>query len=217
MSRFLATHRASRRSTTIVANPADGSIVAAPEKQRGVQVVGGKLDIARLQNIDDADVREAYRLHTQTNQNGFLFPSPRDGQELSASFALFPESFGRPWEAVILTPTDDFIGRMKATNQQIVFLIIALSAIELLLIYLLSRRLAQPIESISRDLKSVAELSFAQTPHRLSKVREIAQLQAAATLLHNSLQSFSAFAPVDVVKGLIKSAFRLRLASKSEI
>ena len=155
MSRFLATHRASRRSTTIIANPADGSIVAAPEQQKGVQVVGGKLDIARLQNIDDADVREAYRLHTQTNQNEFLFSSPRDGQELSASFALFPESFGRPWEAVILTPTDDFIGQMKATNQKIVVLIISLSAIELLLIYLLSRRLAQPIESISRDLKSV--------------------------------------------------------------
>ena len=211
MSRFLATHRASRRSTTIVANPADGSIVAAPEKQKGVQVVGGKLDIARLQNIDDADVREAYRLQTQKNQNEFLFPSPRDGQELSASFALFPESFGRPWEAVILTPTDDFIGQMKATNRNIVILIITLSAVELLLIYLLSRRLARPIESISRDLKSVEQLSFAQTPHRPSKVREIAQLQAAAALLRNSLQSFSAFAPVDVVKGLIKSGIPLAL------
>ena len=211
MSRFLATHRASRRSTTTIANPADGSIVAAPEQQKGVQVVGGKLDIARLQNIDDADVREAYRLHTQTNQNEFLFSSPRDGVELSASFALFPESFGRPWEAVILTPTDDFIGQMKATNQKIVVLIISLSAIELLLIYLLSRRLAQPIESISRDLKSVEELSFDQAPHRPSKVREIAQLQAAAALLRNSLQSFSAFAPVDVVKGLIKSGIPLAL------
>jgi adenylate cyclase len=211
MSRFLATHRASRGSTTTIANPADGSIVAAPEQQKGVQVVDGKLDIARLQNIDDADVREAYRLHTQTNQNEFLFSSPRDGVELSASFALFPESFGRPWEAVIVTPTDDFIGQMKATNQKIVILIISLSAIELLLIYLLSRRLAQPIESISRDLKSVEELSFHQAPHRPSKVREIAQLQAAAALLRNSLQSFSAFAPVDVVKGLIKSGIPLAL------
>jgi adenylate cyclase len=211
MSCFLAMHRASRGSTTTIANPADGSVVAAPEQQKGVQVVGGKLDIARLQNIDDADVRKAYRVHTQTNQNEFLFTSPRDGPELSASFALFPESFGRPWEAVILTPTDDFIGQMKATNQKIVVLIISLSAVELLLIYLLSRRLAQPIESISRDLKSVEALSFDQTPHRPSKVREIAQLQAAAALLRNSLQSFSAFAPVDVVKGLIKSGIPLAL------
>jgi class 3 adenylate cyclase/ABC-type nitrate/sulfonate/bicarbonate transport system substrate-binding protein len=211
MSRFLATHRASRGSTTTIANPTDGSIVAAPEEQKGVQVVDGKLDIARLQNIDDADVREAYLLHTQTKRNEFLFSSPRDGKELSASFALFPESFGRPWEAVIVTPTDDFIGQMRATNQKIVVLIISLSAIELLLIYLLSRRLAQPIESISRDLKSVEELSFNPAPHRPSKVREIAQLQAAAALLRNSLQSFSAFAPVDVVKGLIKSGIPLAL------
>ena len=57
--------------------------------------------------------------------------------------------------------------------------------------------LTVPIENISRDLKSVEDLSFSQTPHRPSKVREIAQLQAAAALLRNSLQSFSAFAPVD--------------------
>ena len=60
-------------------------------------------------------------------------------------------------------------------------------------------------------MKSVEALSFDQTPYRPSKVREIAQLQAAAALLRNSLQSFSAFAPVDVVKGLIKSGIPLAL------
>ena len=34
---------------------------------------------------------------------------------------------------------------------------------------------------------------------RPSKIREIAQLQSAASLLRNSLQSFSSFAPVDVI------------------
>jgi adenylate cyclase len=42
-------------------------------------------------------------------------------------------------------------------------------------------------------------------------VREIAQLQSAAALLRNSLMSFSAFAPVDVVRGLIKSGIPLAL------
>ena len=214
MSKFLATHRASQHSTTIIADPTDGTIIATPKKEKGVQMNGGRLEIARLQNTNDDDVREAHRLHTQTNRDEFLFRSPHGGQELSASFALFPESFGRPWQAVILTPTDDFIGQLKATNQRIVLIIVALSAIELLLIYLLSRGLSRPIESISRDLKSVEELSFAQTPLHLSRVREIAQLQAAAALLRNSLQSFSSFAPVDLVRGLIKSGFHSRLAWK---
>src|SRR5262249_48203967 len=114
--------------------------------------------------------------------------------------------------AVVLTPTDDFIGRLKATNRQIlIIIIVALSIAELFLIYLLSRRLSQPIENISQELKSVENLSFEQPAHRASKVREIAQLQSAASLLRNSLQSFSCFAPVDVVKGLIKSRIPLAL------
>jgi class 3 adenylate cyclase len=211
LSRFLATHRASPHSTTIIADLTDGGIIAASEKQKSVRVVVGRLEVARLENIDDEDAREAYRLRTQTNKDEFLFRSRRDGQELSASFARFPKSFGLPWQAIILTSTNDFIGELKATNRQIVIVIVGLSVAELLLIYLLSRRLSRPIESISRDLKSVETLSFDQPVTRLSNVREIAQLQSAASLLRNSLQSFCAFVPVDVVRGLIKSGIPLAL------
>jgi adenylate cyclase len=211
LTRFLATHRASAHSTTIVADPTDGKIIAASEKQKGVHMANGKLEVARLENVADDAVREAYRLRRQTNQDDFLFRSPRDGQELSASFARFPESFGHPWEAIVIAPTDDFIGQLKKTNQQIVAIIVALTTAELFLIYLLSRRLSQPIEKISQELKSVESLSFDHPANRPSKVREIAQLQSAASLLRNSLQSFSSFAPVDVVRGLIKSGIPLAL------
>jgi adenylate cyclase len=130
---------------------------------------------------------------------------------VSVSFARFPESFGRPWEAIVLTPTNDFIAQLKATNEQIVGIIAALTAVELGLIYMFARRLSQPIETISHELKSVEELSFNRSSPRPSKVREIAQLQSAAALLRNSLMSFSAFAPVDVVRGLIKSGIPLAL------
>jgi adenylate cyclase len=140
-----------------------------------------------------------------------VFASPRNGREISASFSPFPDRFGQPWETVILTPTDDFIGQLKATNRQIVIVIVLLTALELLLIYFLSRRLSKPIESISGNLKSIESLSFEQQTNRPSKVREIAQLQSAAALLRNSLQSFSSFAPVELVKSLIKSGIPLTL------
>jgi adenylate cyclase len=211
LSRFLATHRASPHSTALIADPTDGKVITASEKEKSVRLTDGKLEIARLDTISDDDVREAYRLQRQTKQDDFLFRSPRDGQELSASFARFPQNFVRPWESVILTPTDDFIGQLKATNRQIVVIIVALSAAELLLIYFMSRRLSQPIENISQELKSVEGLSFEHPANRPSKVREIAQLQSAASLLRNSLQSFSSFAPVDVVRGLVKSGIPLAL------
>ena len=211
LSRFLATHRVSAHSTTIIADPTDSKIIAASQKEKGIRLSGGKLEVARLENIADDDVREAYRLQAQTNQDDFLFASPRNGQELSASFARFPESFGRPWESIIITPTNDFIGSLRATNQQIVVVIVALTAFELFLIYLLSRSLSRPIENVSGELKSVENLSFEHSTSRPSKVREIAQLQSAVSLLRNSLLSFSSFAPMDVVRGLIKSGIPLAL------
>jgi adenylate cyclase len=211
LSHFLATHRASSNSTTIIANPADGKVIAASDRKKSIRVVDGRLEIARLDNIDDEDVREAHQLQQQTSEDKFVFRSRRDGEELTASFARFPISLGQRWEAIVLTPSNDFIGELKRTNRHIVMIIVALSAAELLLIYLLSRRLSRPIESLSRELKSVETLSFDQSFSRPSRVREIAQLQSAAALLRNSLQSFCSFAPVDVVRGLIKSGIPLHL------
>ena len=211
LSQFLATHRASPHSTTIIADPTDGKVIAASDRQKSVRVVDGRLEVARLDNIDDADARQAYQLQGRTKEDDFLLRSPKDGQELSASFARFPVSFHHQWEAIILTPTDDFIGELRRTNRQILLIIVALSVAELFLIYFLSRRLSRPIESISRELKSVETLSFDQPTTHLSRVREIAQLQSAAALLRNSLQSFCSFAPVDVVRSLIRSGIPLHL------
>jgi adenylate cyclase len=89
LSRFLANHRASPNSKTIIADPNDGKIVAASERKIGVRMIDGHLQIARLENVGDEDAREAYRLQAQTKQDEFLFRSPRNGQALSASFARF--------------------------------------------------------------------------------------------------------------------------------
>jgi len=211
LSRFLATHRASSHSKTIISDTVDGKIIAISEKGKGVRLADGKFELAQLENIDDDDVRETHLLHAQKNEDDFLFRSSRDGQELSASFARLPETFGPAWEVMVLTPTDDFIGQLKATNRQIVSIIVALSVAELFLIYFLSRSLSRPIENISRNLRSIESLSFAQPTGHPSYVREIAQLQSAASLLRNSLQSFCSFAPVDLVRGLIKSGIPLTL------
>ena len=211
LSRYLATHRVSPNSKTIISDPTTGAIIAGSERGMSIHAAGGRLEIARLDTVDDADVREAYRIHIETSRDEFLFDSPRDGREISASFTRFPNSFGRPREAVILTPTDDFVGFLKSTNRKIVAVILALTALELILIFFLSRRLSRPIESMSRALKAVENLSFEDAAVRRSAVREIDQLQHAIGLLRNSLRSFASFVPVDLVRGLVRSGIPLAL------
>jgi class 3 adenylate cyclase/ABC-type nitrate/sulfonate/bicarbonate transport system substrate-binding protein len=221
LSQFLATHRASPHSTMIVADASDGTIIAAADKNLSIRFSAeqadgtsartGTLELARLYNVGDVDVREAYRLKTQTGKPDFVFRSPRSGDEISASFTRFPDSLGHAWESVILTPTDDFVGTLRKTNQQILLVIVALTFAELLLIYFLARHLSRPIENVSQELKAVENLSFEVRQDRPSRVREIAQLQSAASLLRNSLLSFSAFAPLDLLRRLIGSNIPLAL------
>ena len=211
LSRYLGNHRASAHSTTIIADPTDGEIIAYPAQEKSVRTTGGRLQVAKLDNIADDNVREAYRQHTQADQDDFLFRSPLTGEEVSASFTRFPDSFGRPWEVIVLTPTNDFVGSLKTTNQQMVVLIIMLTTVEFFLIYFLSARLSRPIEGVSEQLKPVESLSFESPPQRRFKIKEIVQLESAVSLLRNSLQSFCSFVPLDVVRQLIKSGAPLTL------
>ncbi|MBV9530404.1 MAG: ABC transporter substrate-binding protein, partial [Bradyrhizobium sp.] len=211
LSRFLTSHRASPHSTTVIANPTEGTIIAYPDSKKGVRLENGRLEMAKLDTIDDSNVREAYRLQSDTNRDDFLFRSPQVGEEISASFTRFPGSFGKPWEVITLTPTDDFVGTLKRTNKQMVALIAALTGIELLLIYFFSRRLSRPIECVSQDLRSIEDLTFSYGVPKPSNIKEIKELQTAVKLFETSLRSFSSFVPLDVVRKLIKTGTPLTL------
>src|SRR4029453_8320219 len=146
---------------------------------------------------------EAYRLRAELwRGDNFMFRSALTGKELAASFNRFPEGFPRPWETVILTPTDDFVGPLKAVNRQMVAVIAVLTVLELVLIYALSTRLSRPIEGVSRELRAMETLSFESrwAQGSRARVREIGQLQDAVTRVRASLRSFARYAPEGIVR-----------------
>ncbi|WP_375788402.1 ABC transporter substrate-binding protein [Bradyrhizobium sp. Pha-3] len=211
LSRFLDKHRASARSTTLIADRNNGKIIAFPNMQKSVRVENDKLKIATLADIDDPDVREAYRQHASADTDDFVFLSPTNGEDLIAAFANFPDSFGRSWQVITVTPIDDFVGTLKATNRLIMVVIIILTMIELFFIYIASTRLSRPVENVAEQLQAIEGLRFDVPAARPSNIREIARLESAASLLRNSLQSFSSFVPLDIVRQLIKSGIPLTL------
>jgi class 3 adenylate cyclase len=211
LSRFLDKHRTSLRSTTLIADRNDGKIIAFPNMQKGVRVENEKLKIATLADIDDPDIREAYHRHIGADADNFVFQSSTNGEDLIAAFANFPDGFGQPWQVITVTPIDDFVGTLKATNRLIMVVIIILTAIELFFIYVASSRLSRPVENVSQQLQAIESLQFDVPASRPSNIREIARLESAASLLRNSLKSFSSFVPLDIVRQLIKSGIPLAL------
>jgi class 3 adenylate cyclase/ABC-type nitrate/sulfonate/bicarbonate transport system substrate-binding protein len=211
LSGFLDKHRTSAHSTTLIADSKSGKIIAFPDQQKGVRIEKGVLKIATVTDIDDPNVREAYRQHSLIDAESFVFRSPVSGDDFIAAFAKFPGGFGQPWQVITLTPIDDFVGTLKATNHLMMVVIIALTMIELFFIYLASSRLSRPVENVSRQLQEIEGLHFEAPMSRPSKIREIARLESAASLLRTSLKSFSSFVPLDVVRQLIKSGIPLAL------
>ena len=59
LSRFLDRHRASPHSTTTIVERG-GAIIAYPDSAKQVRMVDGRLTVARVANIADDDLREAY-------------------------------------------------------------------------------------------------------------------------------------------------------------
>jgi hypothetical protein len=200
LSRFFDKYRASPHSTTLIADRSHGKIIAFPDKQKGVRIENGVLKIATLADIDDPDVREAYRQHAGADTDSFVFKSPTNGEDLIAAFANFPDGFGQPWQVITLTPIDDFVGTLKATNRLMMIVIIILTMVELFFIYFASSRLSRPVENVSQQLQAIESLQFDVPASRPSKIREIARLESAASLLRTSLKSFSSFVPLDVVR-----------------
>jgi len=99
LSRFLATHRASVHSKTIIADAVNGKIITLSEKEKGVRLADGKIELARLENVDDGDVRQAYQLQTQKGEDDFVFRSTRTGRRSappSPGFRAVSDDRGRP-------------------------------------------------------------------------------------------------------------------------
>jgi hypothetical protein len=79
LSRFLDQHRASPHSTTTIVERG-GAIIAYPDQAKQVQMVDGRLAVARVADIADDDLREAYRLGPSCGGDNFMFRSHRPGR-----------------------------------------------------------------------------------------------------------------------------------------
>src|SRR6185312_1365772 len=154
MSHFLDTHRASRNSITVIAHRL-GDVIAHPIAAHGVRHEGGKIQVTTLTELDEPQVVEAvHQRGRRPGRDRFTFDS--QGQEYIAEFAGFPSGFGKDWEVLVVTPTDDFVGGLKETNRKLLWMMAGLALVESLLIYFMARRLSGRSRSCRRRSRASA-------------------------------------------------------------
>ncbi len=209
LSELLAKHKASANSITIIADH-NGKLLAHPVPGTVIRQVDGQLrliDWGKVGDpqIGDPQIVEAIQQQMHGKGTRFTFELEPEGKEYVALFSAFPAGFGKIWRVLVVTPTDDFVGELKRTNRKLIWVMLVLVLLESALIYFMARQVSRPIEIVSETIQRIRSLSFSGSIPSGSRIREIAQLQRATTLLDNALRSFALFAPVGIVRDLIES------------
>lgn len=203
LSTYLHENRFSAHSITVIVDE-QGRVMAHPDPAATVRTVNGKAELARVSDLADGRVAEALAHKQPVPGVPFRFESS-SGEELAVIAQPFPPELGRTWQVVIVAPTADFVGHLERTNRTVFVMIGAALAIELVVIYLLARYIAQQIGAISQLFNSARRLSFVKGTARRSFINELADLQGGFALLQNALSSFAKFVPADVVTQFISS------------
>jgi len=204
LSEFLEAHKASPHAVTVIANKL-GTVIAYPDPAKTVRRSQGRLEVAKVQELDDPAVVAAVKERERSGRDRFTFTSGPDGTEYAALFSSVPSSVGWQWEVIVVAPTDDFVGALRRTSELLILVMLGVAMIESVLIYYMARLISRPIEVVSERIQEVRALQFGPSLPADSRIREIGQLQRATLLLQNALRSFSVFVPVDIVRGLIDS------------
>jgi class 3 adenylate cyclase len=204
LSHFLASHRASPNAITIIANRL-GTMIAHPVAASVVRRDGSKLTVSKIGQLSDAQVVAAAAERERRGQDRFTFTAGPNGQEYAALFSAIPDSAAWDWEVAVVAPTDDFVGALRRTSQFLILVMLAVALVESVLIHYMARLVSRPIEAVSAKIEEVRSRQFGAALPASSRIREIGHLQRALVLLNNALRSFSAFVPVDIVRGLIES------------
>ena len=181
LSRFLSDNRVSPNSITIIADD-HGGVIAHPEFERGLTLKDKELVQNQLSKLGDVRVTAALAERIRSGTDRFHFTAGPDNTEYIGIFSPFPKDFKKPWELLIIAPTDDFVGGIKETNRRLLIFGALVFCLQLLLIYRLSRALSRPIEQLAEDVVHIRDFQFRQTPMVASRIAEISHLAQAVYL-----------------------------------
>lgn len=204
LTNLLASRKASTNSLTVIFDQY-GFVLGFPVPGVTARLIDGQVRLTSLKQLHVPQIDEAVRLRAAGAGDRFNFDLPGDGAGYVALFTAFPAGPAKTWQAVVVTPTDDFVGDLKRTNRLLIWGASLLVLLEGALIYFMARKISAPIEAVSGAIERIRSLSFGENVPAESPILEVFQLQRATGLLDNALRSFALFAPVGLVRDLIES------------
>ncbi|MEJ6594513.1 adenylate/guanylate cyclase domain-containing protein [Parasphingorhabdus sp.] len=201
ISTYLGNNRLSANSITLIYDQ-PGRLIAASDRAliapRGTE----KEALPTLDSIANPTLAQAVGLRAEAIKQPYQF-TDASGQQFIVAGKSFPPQFGKDWEILTISPTDDFIGGLKETNRQISGIIILITILELMLIGLVSLRISRQVSAITGEFEEIGQFNLTSTVPIQTIVREIANLSLSIEAMKSSLRSFGRYVPKDLVRSLL--------------
>ena len=120
------------------------------------------------------------------------------------------------WRVLSIAPTHDFLTAIIDNNRFIVGIGIFALVAQLFAIYLMSVRIARPLEQLAIQVDRIEQLQVLdEKPLPKSFFFEIDRLTHSIESMRKAISAFAAFVPVDLVRGLLNSNQKLELGGHS--
>jgi hypothetical protein len=141
LAKYLDDHKASPNSVSMIVD-SFGRVLAHPDLKKCVRKAGGEIVFATLDGFSDENVREAAVQRAKQGRDRLIYKSGQPPVEYAATFTPFPQNFGKKWEILTITPTDDYLSSVKNHNLRLLGIIAAAICAELALFASLAKRFA---------------------------------------------------------------------------
>lgn len=212
LSRYLAERKISPGTQSYILD-ARGLVIANSEKVKSYSDNNGRVDLRHVTDVGGAVAAAAFTARPPDSEK--LYSFSHDGEEYVAGLSPLPPSLGRGWQLFVLTPLFDFMRPFEKNNYRMLAFGLIATALQILIVYLLSGIVSAPLERLARRVNRIQEFEGESLPGVESPIREISVLSRAIDTLDTASKAFASFVPVGLVKQLLQSDQKLELGGHS--
>ncbi|MBN2655621.1 MAG: response regulator [Spirochaetales bacterium] len=195
LSDFLATLSIGKSGKAFILDN-KGKVLAYPEKSRlTVNTDDDAVHLATIGELDDEISKAAYEAllskeYELDEKSELFFTFKHDRQVFHAMFAPFKASYW-PWLLGIYIPEDDYIGALKKNRTFSVFISLSVGLITILIGFLITRSIVQPLLRLQGAAKSVGSGNLKSPLNIETAYREVDETARVFELMRIELEEKS--------------------------
>lgn len=211
ISEFLNQGRMSKDYVAFIMTEKE-EVIASTDKTQTVKVEGDKVRAINLNELTDKRVILGYQKFRNDQKDNFTFE--KDGIEYISSFSFFPKTFEKKWSIGIIVPIDTFVGSIKDTQRNILFITFIIFLISVSLIGFIARRIARPIMMLSEEATRIKNFELESNDEVNTDIYELQLLNNSISSMRMSMRAFSKFIPKVLVAKLLKTNQTVKIGGK---